>query len=69
MKENIEKINQIQEIVMKELKEIKTLDDCNNLRIKYLSKKGEISELSSIMSSLDIEEKKQFGQLLNDLKR
>lgn len=68
MKENIEKINQIQEIVMKELKEIKTLDDCNNLRIKYLSKKGEISELSSIMSSLDIEEKKQFGQLLNDLK-
>ena len=53
---------------MKELKEIKTLDDCNNLRIKYLSKKGEISELSSIMSSLDIEEKKQFGQLLNDLK-
>ena len=68
MKENIEKINEIKEKVMQELKEIQTLDDCNNLRVKYLSKKGEISELSSIMSSLDIEEKKQFGQLLNELK-
>ena len=68
MKENIEKINQIKERVMEEITTIKTLDDCNNLRIKYLSKKGEISELSSIMSTLDIEEKKQFGQLLNELK-
>ena len=68
MKENIEKINQIKEQVMQELGNINTLDDCNNLRIKYLSKKGEISELTSIMSTLDIEEKKQFGQLLNDLK-
>ena len=68
MKENIEKINQIKERVMEEIANINTLDDCNNLRIKYLSKKGEISELSSIMSTLDIEEKKQFGQLLNELK-
>lgn len=68
MKENIEKLEKLKEKVMEEISHINTLNDCNDLKIKYLSKKGEISLLTSIMGSLDIEEKKIYGKLLNDLK-
>ena len=68
MQEQTKKIEQIKTQVIKDIENIQTLNDCNDLRVKYLSKKGEISSLTSIMSSLDIEEKKVFGKLLNDLK-
>ena len=38
------------------------------LRIKYLSKKGEISELFSEFRSVPPEQKREFGQKLNELK-
>lgn len=38
------------------------------LRIKYLSKKGEISELFNDFRNVPNEEKREVGQLLNDLK-
>ena len=38
------------------------------LRIKYLSKKGEISELFSEFRSVPPEQKREFGQRLNELK-
>ena len=66
--EQLKEIENIKDKVLKELNDIKNLNDCNELRIKYLSKKGIIGELSNIMSSLSIEEKKQFGKELNELK-
>ena len=68
MKEALEKIKNIKEFISTELNNIHNLNDCNELRIKYLSKKGMIGELSTIMSSLDIEGKKEFGKELNELK-
>ena len=38
------------------------------LRIKYLSKKGEITELFSEFRSVPPEQKREFGQRLNELK-
>ena len=44
------------------------LDALEQLRIKYLSKKGEISLLFNDFRNVPAEEKKLVGQLLNDLK-
>ena len=58
--------------LLKEIKEnLKNVDDLktlNELRVKYLSKKGPISELSLKMKDLNIEEKKEYGKKLNTLK-
>lgn len=44
------------------------LDELEALRIKYLSKKGEISVLFNEFRNVANEEKREVGQLLNDLK-
>jgi phenylalanyl-tRNA synthetase alpha chain len=45
-----------------------TLEEVEALRIKYLSKKGEISQLFNDFRNVGNEEKREIGQLLNQLK-
>ena len=45
-----------------------TAEELESLRIKYLSKKGEISELFNDFRSVPNEEKREIGQLLNQLR-
>lgn len=52
----------------KELKEIKDLTKLNEIKAKYLGKKGSISALSSKLKDMTIEEKKNFGSALNKIK-
>ncbi len=47
---------------------VSSSDEIETLRIKYLSKKGEISNLFNDFRNVAAEEKKEVGQLLNDLK-
>jgi len=68
MKEYINKIELLNNNIQNEINNINSLNELNELKIKYLSKKGEISSLTSIMGSLEIEEKKEFGRILNELK-
>lgn len=57
------------EIAFQEEKEnIVTLEDLNNLKVKYMGKKGLITELSSQIKNIPNEEKKNFGQKVNELK-
>ncbi|MFV0249589.1 MAG: phenylalanine--tRNA ligase subunit alpha [Bacilli bacterium] len=65
MKEKLIKINQ--EIIEK-FKEIETEKQLEEIRILYLGKKGEISELTSNLKDLTLEEKKEFGIKLNEVK-
>ena len=44
------------------------IEEVEQLRIKYLSKKGLISELMSDFRTVPAEQKKEFGQKLNELK-
>ena len=46
----------------------KNHEELENLRIKYLSKKGEISTLFDDFKNVAKEEKREIGQLLNELK-
>ena len=45
-----------------------TTDEIENLRIKYLSKKGAVSDLMNDFRSVPAEQKKEIGQLINELK-
>ncbi|HPT43995.1 MAG TPA: phenylalanine--tRNA ligase subunit alpha, partial [Paludibacteraceae bacterium] len=45
-----------------------TLEEAEALRIKYLSKKGEITNLFNDFRNVPNEEKREVGQLLNELK-
>ena len=62
----IEKINKIKE----ELAGLKAANaaEVEQLRIKYLSKKGEISLLMNDFRSVPAEQKRELGQKLNELK-
>lgn len=45
-----------------------TMDEVEILRIKYMSKKGEVSALFNDFRNVPNDEKREIGQLLNDLK-
>ncbi len=51
-----------------ELFSAKNLDELEEFRIRFLSKKGEVTQLFSEFRNVIPEQKKEFGQLLNDLK-
>ncbi|MCE1198521.1 MAG: phenylalanine--tRNA ligase subunit alpha, partial [Marinilabiliales bacterium] len=62
----LERIKELQ----KEIEEIavKTADELELARIKYLSKKGEISKLMDDFRTVSADQKKEIGQAVNTLK-
>lgn len=52
----------------KDLSKVKTMQELNDLKNKYLSKKGLISELNSEIKNISNDKKKEFGQKLNELR-
>ena len=53
---------------LKELDNVKSLNELSDIRVKYLGKKGLITELTKNMSELSIDEKKEVGKKSNELK-
>ncbi len=63
-----EKVESIKSLLNTDIKEVKTIQDIVELKSKYVGKTGLISELTKGMAELSIEEKKEFGMLINELK-
>ena len=63
-----EKINGIKERAASEIKASGSTGALEELRIKYLGKKGEITELVKTLKDLADEEKPRIGKLINELK-
>lgn len=63
-----EKIKNLKEELTQKLKNINSLKELNDLKVEYFGKKGPITEISSQMRDLSIEEKKEIGMLLTDLR-
>ena len=55
--------------VLKEIENINDTKSLYDLRVKYLGKKGIISELLANLGKLSIEEKKKQGPIINSLKQ
>ena len=50
------------------LAQAKSLEDLNNLKVKYLGKKGLITHLLKSLKELPLEERRELGSLLNEIK-
>ena len=59
----------IKEEVIEKIKNVTDLKILYDIRVKYIGKKGIISELVSNLGTLTIEEKKQYGPIINTLKQ
>ena len=62
------KILETKENLKKDLVDKISLKDLEDLRVKYLGKKGIITELNSEIKNVPNEEKKEFGMKINELR-
>ena len=62
------KVEEITKEMQEDLQSVSDLKSLNELRIKYLGKKGIITELNSEIKNVPNEEKKVFGQRVNEVR-
>lgn len=63
MNEKVEEIKLLFESSIKEVNDMKTLND---VRVEYLGKQGKVTELSKMMKDVPNEQKKEFGMKVNE---
>lgn len=64
-----EKLMQIQELALKELEGVTSSTVLDEIRVKYLGKKGELTTILRGMGALSKEEKPLVGKMVNDVKK
>lgn len=64
----IEKISILRETALGKIKEAVSSAELEELRVKLLGKKGELTEMLKDLKNMAIDERKQFGQEANELK-
>ena len=63
-----EKIKSIRESIDNEINNVKTVQELNELKSRYLGKEGSVSELSKAMKDIPNEEKKEAGIKINEIR-
>lgn len=63
------KITEIRQNFLKELKLAKTSKEIEDLKIKYLGKKGQIQSLMQFLKDASNDERPEFGKQINDIKQ
>lgn len=64
----LEDIKKLKIELDEELSNVNSMNELNDLRTKYLGKKSKIQEFSMMMRDLSVDEKKEFGKLMNEFK-
>lgn len=64
----IEKIEVLRKSAIESIKQAKLSNELEELRVKLLGKKGELTEMLKDLKNMEIEQRKQFGQEANILK-
>ncbi len=64
----IEKISNLRDVALSKIKAAATSNEVEELRVKLLGKKGELTDMLKDLKNMAIEERKQFGQEANELK-
>ena len=64
-----DKLMQIKETALKEIAEVKTAVEVQELKVKYLGKKGELTTILKSMGGLSKEERPVVGKMVNDVKK
>lgn len=60
--------NQLLEEAKKDAENAKDIPDLQNVKAKYIGKKGHLSDFFAMMKNIPNEQKKTFGQKINELK-
>ena len=63
-----EKIEQIKKDMLEELSSVNDLKTLNDIKVKYMGKKGIITEATNYIKEVDVSLKKEVGMLVNDLR-
>ncbi len=64
----LKKIDQIEIEFSEDIKKVQTKEDFEDLRIKYISRKGLVASLFVELKEIDPSERRAFGQKINSLK-
>jgi len=64
-----EKLKQIKDLVELELKDSIKVEDIENIKVKYLGKKGEITIILKTLGQMAPEDRKEAGSLINTLRQ
>ena len=62
------KIEEVKISLLNDEEKVTNLNELNDLKVKYLGKKGLITELNSEIKNVPNEEKKEFGRKVNEIK-
>lgn len=62
------KIEEVKMSLLNDEEKVANLNELNDLKVKYLGKKGLITELNSEIKNVPNEEKKEFGRKVNEIK-
>lgn len=62
------RLEEVKEELLKDLENISDLKVLNDMKVKYLGKKGFITELNSEIKNVPNEEKKSYGQKVNEVR-
>ncbi len=65
----LEKTTTLKQEFLQKVSSAKTSVDAENLRVEFLGKKGSVSNLMSELKNVPNEQKKEAGQIINDLKK
>lgn len=63
-----EKIKEVKKLLEEDIKNISNMNDLNELKVKYIGKKGLITELNQEIKNIPNEEKKEFGMKVNEVR-
>ncbi len=64
----LEKIDTISEQFKSDLSEVRNTSDLENIKVKYLGRKGPVQDLMKELRHATSEERPKFGKIINDLK-
>ncbi len=63
-----ERLREIQKLALKGIQDVNSLGELDNLRVKYLGKKGELTSVLRDMGKLSPEERPIMGQIANQIR-
>ena len=64
----LEKLSRLREDVLEKLNNVGNLDELNDLKVKFLGKKGEFTAIMKGMAEIAAEKRAEFGKVTNELK-
>ncbi len=69
LKSFLDQIEKIKETCVKELERVTSAQEVDEVRIKYLGRKGELANLMKVLPSLSKEDKPKAGKIANEIKK